>query len=76
MRIIIFGGHGFIGSAVAEKYREIGYEDVFQLSRSDNVDLMDLDGTTKTEGKQVKRLKDVSNVVSLASLVNPFVKNK
>ena len=47
MRIIIFGGHGFIGSAVAEKYREMGYEDVFQLSRSDNVDLMDLDGTTK-----------------------------
>ena len=36
----------------------------------------DLDGTPKTEGKRVKRLADVSNVVSLRSLVNPFVKNK
>ena len=36
----------------------------------------DLDGTPKTEGRQVKRLKDVNNVVSLASLVNPFLKNK
>ena len=36
----------------------------------------DLDGTPKTEGKKFKRLKDVNNVVSLKSIVNPFLKNQ
>ena len=48
MRIIIFGGSGFLGSALANTYRKMGFEDVFQLSRINNVDLTKLEVTTNT----------------------------
>jgi GDP-L-fucose synthase len=44
MKVIILGGHGFVGKSVAHQLKESKY-DVFPLSRRDGLDLLDIECT-------------------------------
>lgn len=46
MKIIVVGGHGFIGRSLAKRLIDSPYE-IFPLSRADGFDLTDLDSTKK-----------------------------
>jgi len=45
-KIIVLGGHGFVGTAVTNQLKKMNHE-VFPLSRSDGLDLLDLKSTEK-----------------------------
>ena len=46
MKIIVLGGHGFVGKSLVELLENTGH-DVYPLSRRDGLDLMDLNCTRK-----------------------------
>ena len=46
MKIIVVGGHGFVGKSLTKKLLDYPYE-IFPLSREDGLDLTDLDSTKK-----------------------------
>ena len=46
MKIIVLGGHGFVGKSLTKRLLDYPYE-VFPLSRVDGFDLTDLDSTKK-----------------------------
>ena len=46
MKIIVLGGHGFVGKSLARRLLDYPYE-IFPLSRVDGLDLTDLDSTKK-----------------------------
>lgn len=46
MRILVLGGHGFVGRSVAEVLQDAGY-DTIAISLRDGLDLMDLSSTKK-----------------------------
>jgi len=46
MKILIYGGHGFLGKYMSDEIRKSGY-DVFSLSRRDGIDLRDYNNTLK-----------------------------
>ena len=46
MKIIVLGGHGFVGKSLVRRLLDYPYE-IFPLSREDGLDLTDLDSTKK-----------------------------
>lgn len=47
MRVLVLGGHGFVGHALASELEAAGHQ-VISLSRRDGLDLMDLEKTRST----------------------------